>query len=287
MSFQWFEKEDQRKAYRASVGRDGKLRLGKPLRQVLPRDIQVGFDRKTKVLAIADGHGFGLEWPSGGVITMSALSAQLLGMGLQLPVAFRLTADETTGFWLGRIAPRRRRSKEKGGLGYDVEQLLVVYHHLLDSGIQQIARTTPLAERKAIALSAFYEAVDAYRPGYRALETYLETRIRERLLRENKQFTQAYGQYSLDTPLTEGEEDFCLYDMVADADGGGLDQLEDRIMEEEFSQSLSREESRLFRMVREGCRVEEIARELGMDAARILELGEQIGQKRQAFYSLA
>ena len=45
MSFQWFEKEDQRKAYRASVGRDGKLRLGKPLRQVLPRDIQVGFDR--------------------------------------------------------------------------------------------------------------------------------------------------------------------------------------------------------------------------------------------------
>ena len=34
--FEWFEKEDRRKRCRASVGRDGMLRLGQALRQALP-----------------------------------------------------------------------------------------------------------------------------------------------------------------------------------------------------------------------------------------------------------
>ena len=286
-SFQWFEKEDQRKAFRASVGRDGKLRLGKPLRKVLPRDIQVGFDRKTKVLAIADGHGFGLEWPSGGIITMSALSAQLMGVGLRLPVSFRLTVDDATGYWLGRIIPRRRRNKGDGDLRYDVEQLLVVYHHLLDNGIQQIARSTPLADRKAFALSAFYEAVDAYRPGYGDLETYLETRIRERLLQENKQFSQAYNQYSLDMPLNPEEDDACLYDLVPQTGDGGIGGVEDRVMAEEFVQSLTHRERQLFQMVQGGYSVDQIARELDLEPGQVLELGEEIGRKRRAFYAVA
>ena len=285
-SFQWFEKEDQRKAFRASVGRDGKLHLGKPLRKVLPRDIQVGFDRKTKVLAIADGHGFGLEWPRGGIITMSALSAQLLGMGLRLPVSFRLTVDDTTGYWLGRIIPRRRRNRKDGGLGYDLEQLLVVYRHLLEGGIQQIARSTPLAERKAFALSAFYEAVEAYRPGYGDLETYLETQIRERLLQENKPFARAYGEYSLDQPLApEEDESFCLYDRLPGGGDGGIGGVEDRLMAEEFAQSLTRRERKLVQMVQGGYAVEQIARELELEEAQVLELGEEVGRKRRAFYA--
>ena len=35
-NFKWFEKEDNRRAIRASISTDGKLRLGKPLCNVLP-----------------------------------------------------------------------------------------------------------------------------------------------------------------------------------------------------------------------------------------------------------
>ena len=35
-NFKWFEKEDNRKALRASISMDGKLRLGKTLCNVLP-----------------------------------------------------------------------------------------------------------------------------------------------------------------------------------------------------------------------------------------------------------
>ncbi|MDE6281209.1 MAG: hypothetical protein K2M15_05385, partial [Oscillospiraceae bacterium] len=58
-NFQWFEKENRRKSFRASVSRDGKLHLGKPLRENLPPFIQIGFDSSAMVLAIADGHGAG------------------------------------------------------------------------------------------------------------------------------------------------------------------------------------------------------------------------------------
>ena len=62
LNFQWFEKEDRRKPLRASLGRDGKLRLGEELRKNLPATIRIGFDTKKRILAIADGHGSGIDW---------------------------------------------------------------------------------------------------------------------------------------------------------------------------------------------------------------------------------
>ena len=56
--FQWFEREDGRRRFRASVGQDGKLRLGQVLRQALPPAIRLGFDARQKVLAIAQVWGF-------------------------------------------------------------------------------------------------------------------------------------------------------------------------------------------------------------------------------------
>ena len=91
--FRWFEKEDRRKLLRASVSRDGKLRLGRTLRSKLPRFIQVGFDTAAMVLAIADGHGAGIDCPACGVLTAQALSEQITAAGLHLPVAFALERD--------------------------------------------------------------------------------------------------------------------------------------------------------------------------------------------------
>ena len=67
LNFQWFEKEDRRKPLRASLGRDGKLRLGEELRKRLPPTIRLGFDIKNRILAIGDGYGKGIDWPKPGI----------------------------------------------------------------------------------------------------------------------------------------------------------------------------------------------------------------------------
>lgn len=180
--FRWFEKEDRRKLLRASVSRDGKLRLGRTLRSKLPRFIQVGFDTATMVLAIADGHGAGIDCPACGVLTTQALSAQITATGLHLPVAFTLERDEHTGYLLGRIIPRRRRDST-GRRQFDMEQLLILFRPILDGVVHQMSRSTPLADRKSIAAEAMCAAAQEYRPGYGDLGAYLEERIKIRSVR--------------------------------------------------------------------------------------------------------
>ena len=143
--FRWFEKEDRRKLLRASVSRDGKLRLGRTLRSKLPRFIQVGFDTAAMVLAIADGHGAGIDCPACGVLTAQALSEQITAAGLHLPVAFALEQDEHTGYLLGRIIPRRKRDST-GRRQFDMEQLLILFRPILDGVVHQMSRSTPLAQ---------------------------------------------------------------------------------------------------------------------------------------------
>lgn len=232
--FRWFEKEDRRKLLRASVSRDGKLRLGRTLRSKLPRFIQVGFDTATMVLAIADGHGTGIDCPACGVLTTQALSAQITATGLHLPVAFTLERDEHTDYLLGRIIPRRRRDST-GRRQFDMEQLLILFRPILDGVVHQMSRSTPLADRKSIAAEAMCAAAQEYRPGYGDLGAYLEERIKTTLRKENKQYIGAFGQRSLDQPLSCGDgDDFCLYDTLPDISSDWTDSLDNQIDRERF-----------------------------------------------------
>lgn len=284
--FQWFDKEDKRKALRASVGANGKLHLGQLLRKQLPAHILVGFDARQKTLAIADGHGSGIDWPKTGMLTAERLSAQITASGLKLPVRFRLTYDTATGYWLGRVIPLRRRTPD--GRQYDVEQLLTLYQHIIDDAISQLAKTTPLADRKAFAVEAFCAAVREYRAGYGDLETYIASRVEAKLRTENRQFTAAYAVRSLDTPLKPDEDDgFCLYDVLPDPCDGGIGALEERILSEQFCDSLTENERKLVRLTQAGCTVAQMCAECGMDEEELLRLGERIGQKRRRFYTVA
>lgn len=110
LEIQWLEKEDRRRSLRASVCRDGKLHLGKSLRKKLPQSIRVGFDANSLVLAIADGHGNGIDCPACGVLSFQTLTSRIFSAGLRLPVSFLMAKDAQTGYFLGRIIPRRRVS---------------------------------------------------------------------------------------------------------------------------------------------------------------------------------
>ena len=119
------------------------------------------------------------------------------------------------------------------------------------------------------------------------LETYLQEHIQRELLLENKQHVVAYSHLSLDQPLTsEGEDDFCLYDALADASFDGFAAVEARIMAEQFLDSLSRQERRLVHMLQEGCLLSSIAEELNLTEDEITAMGSEIGRKRKAFYDV-
>lgn len=284
-NFLWFrDKEDRRRALRVSVGLDGKLRLGKPLRQLLPAYILVGFDPRAKALAIADGHGAGIGWPKCGTLTLQALSAQISSTGLRLPVSFHLTRDEQTGYFLGRVIPRRLKGGEAGGQ-YDMEQLMVLYQHILEKAVHSQAKSMPLSERRACAMEAFCCAAQSYRPSYGDLDGYLAEQVQKKLLQENRPYVAAYRDRSLDQPLRQEEgESFCLYDTSSAACAGGIDELEDRIMLEQFLESLSHQERTLFQLLRQGDSLAAIAGELGTSESDLVRLARQIGRKRRSFY---
>lgn len=286
LEFQWFEKEDRRRLCRASIGQDGMLRLGLVLRRILPPAIRLGFDARQKVLAIAGGRDGGIPLPRYGVLPARALSARIVSTGLRLPLSFLFERDEATGYFLGRVLPRRRRAAGELQGTYDLEQLLILYRHVLDAAVSTLAKSTPLADRKACALEAFSAAVRDYRPGYGDWETYLECSIHDRLLAENRLYTPSYLHRSLDSPLT-GEEgdDFCLYDTLVVSGDGGISRLEERIMAEQFLESLSPQEQALARRLLDGCPLDQIAADLRLPEARLEAMGQEIGRKRRHFYA--
>lgn len=202
--FQWFEKEDARKALRVSIDRNGKMHLGREMRRQLPPRIRVGFDAQSRMLAIVQGGEEDILWPKGGIFNMRRLSAQITALGLTLPVAFRMEDRPGEGSYYGTVLPRKK--KQPAGPGgqavYDVEQLMVLYRPMVDTLIYQTARTTPLAERKSCAWEAFCEAAQTYTAGQGDLGTYLAEQVRSALVRYNKPFVRAARERSLDAPLT-------------------------------------------------------------------------------------
>jgi len=286
--FQWFDPEDARRGLRASISKDGKLRLGQALRSVLPPYIQIGFDVKRKVLAIADGHGRGTQWAKGGIVTALKLSHQLTSLGLELPIMFQIAPDSSTGYFLGHIVPCRRRAAGSRRAEFDWDQNLIIYQHILETAITQTAKTTPLRERKALAREALITALQRYRPGYGEIETYLDTQIRSALTQENKFYTSHFRQRSLDQPLSSaGESSFCLYDTLEASTDGGLTAVEDRIMAEQFWNHLSLKEQQLTQLLRDGMHLPQIASTLNMTEAELTETALGIAQKRKDFYAAA
>lgn len=285
--FQWFKKEDARRTLRASISKDGKLRLGQGLRKQLPPHIRVGFDVKSRVLAIAGGTDADILWPKIGVFNMRALAAQITSLGLTLPISFQMADQPSEHCFYGKIIPRKRRQPCDGlqSPGYDMEQLMILYQPVVDSLIYQCAKTTPLSERKSCAWEAFCEAVYAYTPSQGDMEKYLAKRIQAALIEHNKSFTRTYRDRSMEAPLARDKENsFRLHDVMPDASFEDLAAVEEKIMENQFVESLPSKEKKLYRMICSGFRIPQIAEELGLEEEKVQIVGQRIGRKRTAFY---
>lgn len=285
-NFQWYEKEDARKILRVSVGKDGKMYLGQGMRELLPPYIKVGFDEKNRVLAIARGCETDIVLPKAGVFNMRALAEHITAIGLDLPVSFQMSANQTNVF-VGEIISHRKKQRSNSMWQWDrnFEQFLIIYQPLLDSLVYKFAKSTPLPERKSCAGEALFKALNDYTPAVGDLGRYVEKSIHSALMEQNKLYVQTYRNRSLDAPLSDDDSGtFCMYDVIEISSSGGIDEIERRIMEEQFIDSLSPEEKKLLKMMRSGFQVSEIAVQLGMNEEKVQSVGESVGRKRIAFY---
>lgn len=287
--FQWFEPEERYRPLRLIVHKTGQLYLSRALKKRLPADILLGFDSDNLVMAIANGHGSGCALPKGSYLAARNFSVQLIDTGLSLPASFLFEYRTDVGYWVGTVEPQQQGASAAGTI-YDVARLLVTHKYIINQAVYQCAKTTPIEERRAIAIEEFCSAVAAYGAECGSFIPYIEKRVRSRLLLENKHFTAiaSYERVSMDTPLSsDSETAFCLYDTIGDETCTVIDIVEEKIMAEQFDASLSSEEHKLLQLFAAECTVSQIARELGICEDDVLALGQKIGQKRKQFYCAA
>ena len=283
-AFKWYKRRDRRRADWLSIGSNGVLHLGRVLREKLPERIQIGFDPGQRTLAVMEGGEEGFPWPRSGAFVLEDLPAELMDLGLKLPLSFRLHYDSAEACWLGKPYPRRVVQIDAlTERQYDIEQLMAIYPGIIPDAVARIAKTTPLAERRAIATEASCRAAHSYRPCYGELEKYLTAQVRACLTQENRQYVRTSRDCSLDQPLGSTEDDFCLYDLLSGDDSGGITSTEDRIMQEQFRTQLSQEGQDLLLMLESGCSLEQIENCLHMDEPDIYRIGAELGKKWREF----
>ena len=94
-----------------------------------------------------------------------------------------------------------------------------------------------------------------------------------------------YMTRSLDDEQKTEDGSVVLHNIISDSRSGGIHQIEEKIMHQQFMESLSDVEQKLYALIKQGYYVEQIAMELSMDEEEIIIIGRQIGKKRKAFYS--
>lgn len=283
-TFKWYKKHDGRRADWLSISSNGVLHLGRALREKLPERIQIGFDQDQRTLAVMEGGAEGFSWPRSGAFVLEDLPAELMDLGLKLPLSFRLRYDSAEACWLGKPYPRRVAQMDtQGKRQYDIEQLMAIYPDIIPDAVARIAKSTPLAERRAIATEAFCAAARSYQPCYGELEKYLTAQVQTFLIQENRQYESLYKERSLDQPLGDTENDFSLYDLLSEDDGGGITRAEDRIMREQFRAQLSQKGQDFLLMLESGCTMEQIEQCLHMDKPDVYRLGAELGKQWREF----
>lgn len=288
---QWFLPEDRRRLLRATIKHNGCLCLGKVLRAQLPERVQVGFLSSECTLLIKPGGNGAFVLNRNGLLHMPTLSQHIGERGLELPLGFIFAWEERGQCWQGRVDPFFKRGKSMAARRtrremLDEKQVLCAYGWVVEKLINSVAKTTPPEERRAIASEELLWAVREYCEGYGSFADYLTERVKQRLILENKQYTQASNQVrlSLDAPLgRDGGANY--YAMLADTTTDSIAVLEDGLAEQAFiAERLSPLESSAYTLLLDGCGSTEIARQLRITHARLEEICLKIGEKRRCYF---
>ncbi len=273
----WFNKPKKQEKLTATLGSNQKLFLSDALRNQLPENIQFGFDASSRTLVIAESENPRDKKCKNGMVF--GLVDEILSTGMKLPVCFEFEYDDANKLWAGQVILRKKKQE------YDLEQVLALYKPLSDKLFIQIGKTTPKEDRRQIIALAICEAVKEYTPAFGDFEKFITKRAKESLKIKNRHYVKYNMDKSMDASLSDNSNDsFNLYSINSFIDSGYL-RVENRIMEEQFEQQLSKNESVVLSLLKKRLTISEIAQKLEISEDKVKFFAKTVAIKRKQFFS--
>lgn len=273
----WFNKPKKQEKLTATLGSNQKLFLSDALRNQLPENIQFGFDASSRTLVIAESENPRDKKCKNGMVF--GLVDEILSTGMKLPVCFEFEYDDANKLWAGQVILRKIKQE------YDLEQVLALYKPLSDKLFIQIGKTTPKEDRRQIIALAICEAVKEYTPAFGDFEKFITKRAKESLKIKNRHYVKYNMDKSMDASLSDNSNDsFNLYSINSFIDSGYL-RVENRIMEEQFEQQLSKNESVVLSLLKKRLTISEIAQKLEISEDKVKFFAKTVAIKRKQFFS--
>lgn len=271
----WFNKPKKQAKLTATLGSNQKLFLSDALRNQLPEKIQFGFDASSRTLVIAKSENPRDKKCKNGMVF--GLVDEILSTGMKLPVCFEFEYDDANKLWVGQVVLRKKKQE------YDLEQVLALYKPIADKLFIQIGKTTPKEDRRQIIALAICEAVKEYTPAFGDFEKFITKRAKESLKIKICHYVKYNMDKSMDASLND-DSNFNLYSVNSFIDSGYL-RAENRIMEEQFEQQLSKNESDVLMFLKKRLTISEIAQKLEISEDKVKFFAKTVAMKRKQFFS--
>lgn len=162
---------------------------------------------------------------------------------------------------------------------------MALYKPILDKLFVQIGKTTPKEERRQIIALAICEAAKEYTPAFGDFENFITKRVKDSVKIKNRNYVKYNMDKSMDASLNnESNDGFNLYSVNGVIDSGYL-QAENRIMEEQLEQRLSKNEYDVLTFLKQKLTIPEIAQKLGITEEKVKFFARTVATKRKQFFS--
>lgn len=270
----WFEKPNKKERLTATLCKNKKLLVNAALFNVLPENIKFGFDVSSRTLVIVESDNSKNKKFKNG--TVYGLVDKITEIGMKLPVCFEFGFEEENNLWVGKVI-LRKKNKE-----YDMEQLLVLFKPTMDRLFARMGKTTPKEDRRQIINLALCEAAKEYTPAYGDFEKFIENYVKKYLILNNHRYVLRSREGSMDRTLTDDAK-FNLYSVKGLIDSGYV-QAENRIVEEQFEKSLTRDEREVYLSLGNGMSIAEIVDKLKISEEKITLIANMVAVKRRKFF---
>ncbi len=275
---EWFKPEFTENKLTVTMESSGKLRLSKGFLSILPKSIEFGFDKPTRTMFIKGCKG-NKGYHTRTVMSVKELPTAIKECGLKLPVRFQFIKDEENDYWVGEIL------LVKDIRGFDMEQLFVVYEPLVNSLVHRLGKSIPKEERRSVTAESFCQAAKEYRNIYGNLHRFIKMYLENDLIKENKYYARQSNEISMDKEYTTKRGGvYSLHDRIAD-NNSDYEEVENRIMDEAFFNTLTKNEKIILQMSLEKRHLPEICDVTNLSPDEILAIGKKINRKKKAFFN--
>ena len=289
---EWCQPSDNRRRATATLFEDGTLRFGTEMcERFRNRKIRIGLMSSECALVVEINTEGGFKISKLGETKVISMIQPLKRMGVEFPVSFLFDEEKNDSCWKGYIIPPLRKTipkKPKKIIPTTEHQpMLNAYKWLLDRVVCNYAKSTPIDERRSMAVEAFIGALSEYAPVYGTLKEFLFEKVKLRLIEHNKQYTKInhYNTISLDAPISKNNYyDGTNYEWLWIGFRNEISAAENRIDMDIFKNKyLNFDERKTLEMLLTGYTVSEILDKYSIEQHAIDAVCKSIGEKWQTF----